>query len=82
MPAETKAKVEAKVASLREAVNNDDLEAMKSGIEALNTEAMAMGQAMYSQGAASPDAGASPGAGDGKSDGDNVVDAEFTDTDK
>jgi chaperone protein DnaK len=81
VPAETKSKVEAKIASLREAVNNDDLEAMKSGIDALNTEAMAMGQAMYSQGAASPDAGASPGAGDGKSDGDNVVDAEFTDTD-
>ena len=36
VPAETKAKVEAKIASLREALNNDDVESLKSGIEALN----------------------------------------------
>ena len=46
-------------------------------------QVLAIGQAMYSQ----PGAGAAPGAdgaapgGDEKKGGDNVVDAEFTDSD-
>ncbi len=49
---------------------------------------MAIGQAIYGQpgGAPGPDAAAGPGAGapggDEKKGGDNVVDAEFTDSDK
>jgi chaperone protein DnaK len=82
--AETKAKIDEKVASLRQAVDNEDVEAMKAGIEALNQEAMAMGQAMYSQSQAAGAEGAAPG-GEGPSGGagaaDNVVDAEFKDTD-
>jgi len=81
VPAETKTKVEEKVAALRQAVDSEDTEAMKAGIEALNTEAMAMGQAMYPQ--SQPGAGAAPG-GEGPSGGanpaDNVVDAEFKDS--
>ena len=41
VPAETKAKVEAKIATLREALNNDDVESLKSGIEALNQVSVA-----------------------------------------
>lgn len=37
VPAETKTKVEEKVAALRQAVDSEDTEAMKAGIEALNT---------------------------------------------
>lgn len=36
VPADLKTKVEEKVASLRTAISNDDLEGMKSGVEALN----------------------------------------------
>ena len=36
VPAETKTKVEEKVAALRKAVDDEDLEGMKAGIEALN----------------------------------------------
>ena len=85
VPADVKEKVEAKIKSLREAVASDNTESMKTEMEALQQELMAVGQAMYSQsggadaGAAGP--GGAPGA-DKKDGGDNVVDAEFTDTDK
>ncbi|KAK9815742.1 hypothetical protein WJX72_008803 [[Myrmecia] bisecta] len=84
VPAEVKAKVEQAVATLRESINSDDTEAMKKNMEALQQEAMAMGQAVYSQGA---QAGGAPGGaasgGEPKAPGDdNVVDAEFTDSDK
>lgn len=85
VPADVKDKVEAKIKSVREAVASDNTEAMKTEMEALQQEIMAVGQAMYSQagagdaGAAGP--GGAPGA-DKKDGGDNVVDAEFTDTDK
>jgi molecular chaperone DnaK (HSP70) len=89
IPAELKAKVEKAVATLRESIAADDVEGMKKNMEALQQEAMAMGQAVYSQGgqaggAPGPDAGAAggPSSGSGKPGDDNVVDAEFTDSDK
>lgn len=89
VPADVKEKVEAKIKSVREAVASDNTESMKTEMEALQQEIMAVGQAMYSQagagdaGAAGPGgaSGGAPGA-DKKDGGDNVVDAEFTDTDK
>ena len=88
MPADVKEKVEAKIKSVREAVASDNTESMKTEMEALQQEIMAVGQAMYSQPGADAGAGAgaagpggAPGA-DKKDGGDNVVDAEFTDTDK
>lgn len=88
VPAEIKEKVEAKIKSLREAVASDNTESMKTEMEALQQELMAVGQAMYSQ-SGGADAGAAGGPGgpgapgaDKKDGGDNVVDAEFTDTDK
>lgn len=88
VPAEVKSQVEAKITSVREAISKDDTELMKSEMEGLQQEMMKVGQAVYSQagqqeggdaGAAGP--GGAPGA-DKKDGGDNVVDAEFTDTDK
>lgn len=85
VPADVKSKVEAKIASVRDAVSKDDTELMKSEMEGLQQEMMAVGQAVYSQadqaGGADQAAGGAPGAGK-KDGGDNVVDAEFTDTDK
>ncbi|KAG2429224.1 hypothetical protein HXX76_010994 [Chlamydomonas incerta] len=87
VPAEIKAKVEAKLGELKTALPGDDAEATKAAMNALQQEVMAMGQAMYSQAGAAPGGapGAEPGAGagaggatGGKKD-DDVIDAEFTD---
>ncbi len=85
VPADVKSKVEAKITSVRDAISKDDTELMKAEMEGLQQEMMGVGQAVYSQaqqgeaGAPGPDG--APGA-DKKDGGDNVVDAEFTDTDK
>lgn len=84
VPADVKSKVEAKIASVRDAISKDDTALMKTEMEGLQQEMMSVGQAVYSQ-AQGGDAGA-PGAGPdaGKKSGgdDNVVDADFTDSDK
>ena len=83
VPADVKSKVEAKIASVRDAVSKDDTELMKSEMEGLQQEMMAVGQAVYSQAGNAEQAGPEGAPGAGKKDGgDNVVDAEFTDTDK
>ncbi|KAL0037641.1 hypothetical protein WJX77_005874 [Trebouxia sp. C0004] len=87
VPADVKAKAEAKITSVRDAISKDDTELMKSEMEGLQQEIMAVGQAVYSQaqqgeaGTGAPGPDGAPGA-DKKDGGDNVVDAEFTDTDK
>ncbi len=83
--------VEAKVAALREAVAADDAAKMKSAMEALQQEALKLGQAVYAQGGqaagqpgpggAGPAGGAAPG-GEKKPGDDNVIDAEFNDAGK
>lgn len=88
VPADIKSAVEAKVAELKEVAAGDDIEAIKKAIEAVQAEAMKMGQAVYQAGQAAEGAAAGPGApgaeaGDAKKPADdNVVDAEFTDSDK
>ena len=92
VPADLKGKVEAAQATLKEAIAKDDVEGMKKGMEALQAEVMAIGQAVYSQaGAAATPEGGSPGA-DGAAPGgaapgagaaggdDNVIDADFSDS--
>ena len=93
VPADVKSKVEAKIASVREAISKDDTALMKTEMEALQQEMMSVGQAVYSQsqgGEAGPGAGpggpggpgAAPGADPKRGGDDNVVDADFTDADK
>ena len=90
VPAELKAKVDAAVSTLKDAVAKDDTAAMKTGMEALQAEVMAIGQAVYSAGGAAG-AGSAPGGdagGDGAAPGggaasggdDTVIDADFTDS--
>ena len=78
--------MEAKLSELQSAVNSEDTEAMKRGIQAVQQEAMAMGQAMYASGGGggaggaggAGSGGAGPGSGgSGRSGDDNVIDAEF-----
>ena len=91
VPADVKDKVTAKVQELKDAIPTEDAAKINEVMEALRTEVMALGQAVYSQGGA-PGAGeGAPGgeagaggadAGAQKPGGDDVIDAEFTDTDK
>jgi molecular chaperone DnaK len=85
VPAEMKKQVEDAVASLRTAMNGDDVEGLRKATEALNEQIQKVGASMYSQpGAAGPaeDAGPTPDGGStggqtpGGDSGD-VVDGEF-----
>ncbi|KAG1670940.1 hypothetical protein FOA52_011375 [Chlamydomonas sp. UWO 241] len=87
--ADVKAKIEANIETLNAAVAAEDVAGMKSGMEALQKEVMAMGEAMYAkpgaEGAAPGAEGAAPGGAPpppGAKKGDDVIDAEFTDDKK
>jgi molecular chaperone DnaK len=83
--AEDKAKVEASAAKLKEAVEKDDFDTMKSELETLQQALYAAGAAVYQQAAgAEAAAGAAPGGNGagaaGSSSSDDVIDAEFTES--
>ena len=83
LEAADKTQVEADIAALKEALEGDDIEALKSKIEALSQSAMKLGEAMYKaqqeEGAAgAADASAAdPGTGASGADDSTVVDADF-----
>ena len=86
--ADAKAKLEEKRLKLKEAVDKDDYDAMKTLLEELQQELYTVGASVYQQagaeaGGAAPggDAGngAAPGNGSGPSS-DDVIDAEFTES--
>jgi len=85
VPAGERQKIEADLASLKEAAQGDDLEATKSRLETLVQSSMKLGEAMYraSQESAAPggDAGGGSDAGGAQAGGasrdDGVVDADF-----
>ncbi|GLI62862.1 heat shock protein 70B [Volvox africanus] len=81
VPADTKAKVESKLADLKSSLGSEDAEVIKTAMTALQQEVMAMGQAMYSQAGAEPGTGPQQGAGGASSSGSkngDVIDAEFS----
>jgi chaperone protein DnaK len=92
VPADVKTKIEAKISELKEAIPTDDVEKIKAAMEAVQKDAMEIGQAVYSQGAAAADGGApggdgapggeGPGTPPPPPGGDDVIDADFTDADK
>ena len=83
--ADAKTKVEEKRVKLKEAVDKDDFDSMKSLLEELQQELYALGASVYQQAGAD---GAAPGAdadaaatGASAADsGDDVIDAEFTES--
>jgi len=95
VPADVKDKVEGKLNDLKASLETEDVAAIKAAQEALQQEVVSLGQAIYSntEGGDPAAAGADPTAGAGpdptgtessKSDAsadDNVVDAEFKETD-
>merc|ERR1712078_593824 len=85
--ADAKAKVEEKRIKLKEAVDQEDYDAMKSLLEELQQELYTVGASVYQQegaeAGAAPggDSGATPGGGSGTGEsGDDVIDAEFTES--
>ena len=83
---DAKAKVEEKRLKLKEAVEAEDYDAMKTLLEELQQELYTVGASVYQQegaqaGGAAPegDAAADGGAGGGNA-ADDVIDAEFTET--
>jgi molecular chaperone DnaK len=83
LPAEKVADIEAKVKSLRSAIDKEDHEKIKSGTEELEKAMGELAQAAYGAagGPGGPEGGAGPagGGGGGKPQGD-VIDAEFEET--
>ncbi|MFZ9462376.1 MAG: molecular chaperone DnaK [Vulcanococcus sp.] len=77
--AEDKSKVEASAAKLKEAVEKEDFETMKSELETLQQALYAAGAAVYQQAAGAEAAAGGNGAGAAPS-GDDVIDAEFTES--
>ncbi|QNI74997.1 molecular chaperone DnaK [Synechococcus sp. NOUM97013] len=84
--ADAKAKVEEKRTKLKEAVEKEDYDAMKTLLEELQQELYTVGASVYQQagaeGAAAPGADAAAGAAGGSAGdaGDDVIDAEFTES--
>ncbi|MDT5063879.1 MAG: molecular chaperone DnaK, partial [Mycobacterium sp.] len=76
VPEETLAKVDSAVAEAKQALEGNDIAAIKSAMEKLGVESQALGQAIYEATQAEQSDGA--GAGAGQAD-DNVVDAEVVD---
>ena len=78
----TKGPVEESLKELKTALEGDDIEAIKAGMEKLNTTSAAMGQAMYAAAqasAAQEQSGASEGEASSSAGDDDVVDAEIVD---
>jgi len=85
---EKKKPVEDKIAELKKAIDANDTDAIKSGMEALNNEMQSISEDLYSQagadqGAAGAAGGPQGASGDGTSDDDDeIIDAEVVDDDK
>ncbi|KAI3445575.1 hypothetical protein Pfo_002240 [Paulownia fortunei] len=86
VPAPVKEKVEAKLGELKDAISGGSTQAIKDAMTALNQEVMQLGQSLYNQPGAAPDAGPTPGGGASSSESSDkgpegdVIDADFTDS--
>jgi len=79
--AEDRAEVEGSIASVKEALNGSDLEAIKTTTEALMISSQKYAQSLYDQASSEPGFGQSDGAGSDSVD-DDVVDAEVVEDSK
>ncbi len=76
--ADEKSDIEAKVADLKKALENDELEAIKSATEALTNAFQPIAQKIYEKNAQQAGAGqAGAGAAEGAAPEDDVVDADY-----
>ncbi|HLY22064.1 MAG TPA: molecular chaperone DnaK [bacterium] len=87
VPAEDRAKVDAALTELKEAVKSGDTDRIKRATEALQQASYKLGEEMYKRQTAGAGAGAGAGTGGGgqgggQGGGDDVIDAEFKPSDK
>ena len=84
LSAEAKSDLESAIAKLKKDIENNDTEAMKSSMKALEEKLMRYGQEIYQKAQASGAAGSQGAAGQEppKNAQDGVVDAEIIDDDK
>jgi molecular chaperone DnaK len=87
VPAEDRAKVDAALTELKEAVKSGETDRIKRATEALQQASYKLGEEMYKRQTAGAGAGAGAGTGGGgqgggQSGGDDVIDAEFKPSDK
>lgn len=76
--ADEKSSIESAIATLKEAIQGDNLSEIESKTEALNTLSGSLAERLYAQKGAEGGEGESGSAGQqGQSDNENVVDAEF-----
>ncbi|WP_194860419.1 molecular chaperone DnaK [Dietzia sp. SYD-A1] len=80
VPADKKESLQAAIAEAKSALEGSDVDAIKAAVEKVNTEAQAVGQAIYEAAAAEGAEAADPGSA-GSAD-DDVVDAEVVDEDE
>ncbi len=87
VPADLKKQVEDKIATVREVMGQENVDAIRKSIDDLNQVLQQVGTAAYQQagpaagapgGEAGPDAGSAPGSGPTPGGGEDVVDGEFT----
>ena len=80
LPEDKIAPVKEKIEDLKKAIESDDTDAMKAGMEALNNEMQAISQELYSQAGPEAAAGGAPGGDAGASAeapaDDDIIDAE------
>ena len=81
LSADAKSDLESAIAKLKKDIENNDTEAMKASMKALEEKLMRYGQEIYQQAQASGAAGAQGAQGAPKND-DGVVDAEIIDDEK
>lgn len=83
---EDKTKIQEAIDGMKKAVEGDDVEAMKTAMQALTTASHKLAEEMYKKTTAESTtedgAGATGGASDGKEENEKVVDAEFEEVDK
>ncbi|MCZ6591457.1 MAG: molecular chaperone DnaK [Alphaproteobacteria bacterium] len=74
---EEKSEIDADLAALKEALESDEAEAIKSKFEALSNSSMKLGEAIYKAEQAATEATAGDGSGPSDPDDDSIVDADF-----
>ena len=83
--AEEKETIETAVSNLKEALEGDDTDAIKSGTETLTEASMKLGEAIYkasqAEGADAADAGGNDGGAENDAEDATVVDADFEEVD-
>jgi molecular chaperone DnaK len=80
LPADEKSQLEAEVESAKQALDSDDLAAVKSAFDTLTTASHKLAEVMYqSQGAEEAPGAAPSGDGDAEQNNDDVIDAEYED---